>query len=524
METNSLYYGDCLDWMQEWPSESVDLIYLDPPFNSSADYNILFGQGNGTPAQVRGFTDTWRWDEAAADRVSRFESAVAHPLHDATVALKRLLGPSGMLAYLTYMGERLVETRRLLKPTGSIYLHCDDTASHYLKALMDAIFGTKQFRNEIVWMRSMPHGNVSRSYGRIHDTILFYVREERGATWTSPAVPYTDPDERTRRQYRNWDPEREDWWQPTSLLNPNPDRPNLTYQFHGHTRVWRWTKERMEREDAAGRIYVPPGGGVPRYKRYLSEQRGRLVQDIWNDIPPIPRHERLGYPTQKPLALLERILSASSKPEDIVLDPFCGCGTTVVAAHNLERRWIGIDISATAIDIIQDERLKPLGIAAETFGIPQDLASARKLASDRPFDFEAWAVTRIPGMAPNERKRGDRGIDGRGSMLEAPKEMETRLVLAQVKGGRSFQIGAFRDFLHVIEREDAALGVYITLEGITSGQARAEARAMGTLSVGASTYQRVQLWSIENFFDGRSPSLPTLTDPNTGRPIQATLL
>ena len=559
--------------MRDWPGESVDLVYLDPPFNSSADYNILFGQGNGTPAQVRGFTDTWRWDEAAADRVSRFESAVAHPLHDATVALKRLLGPSGMLAYLTYMGERLVETRRLLKPTGSIYLHCDDTASHYLKILMDAIFGTKQFRNDIAWRRATAHNDPAR-FGRIVDHILFYGKTDR-PYWAGEEIAASKTDEELRKAYPSTDERGRH--RTADLTGPrhNTERgryrsDNLTGPLHGieqgspstlpwrgydvyaMNRVWSVPKtgayaeyiernfipgyrdiddihERLDALDEAGLIHHPKKGRWPGLKRYAAADRGNAPQSLVLEPTGFTnysagRGEYLGYPTQKPLGLMEKLIPAACPSDGIVLDPFCGCGTTVIAAHNLERRWIGIDISATAIDLIQEHRLKPLGIAAETFGIPQDLASARKLASDRPFDFEAWAVTRIPGMAPNERKRGDRGIDGRGSMLETPADMETRLVLAQVKGGRSFQIGAFRDFLHVVEREDAALGVYVTLDGVASAQARAEARAMGTLHVGASTYPRVQLWSIEDFFDGRSPSLPTLTDPNTGRPIQSTLL
>ena len=556
METNSLYYGDCLDWMQEWPSESVDLIYLDPPFNSSADYNILFGQGNGTPAQVRGFTDTWRWDEAAADRVSRFESAVAHPLHDATVALKRLLGPSGMLAYLTYMGERLVETRRLLSPTGNIYLHCDDTASHYLKMLMDAIFGTKQFRNDIVWKRATAHNDPAR-FGRIVDHILFYGKTNR-PYWSGEEIASSKTEEELRKAYPSTD--KRGSYRSDNLTGPlhgasrgSPSTlPWRKYDVHAMNRVWSVPKtgayaeyiernfipgyrdisdihKRLDALDEVGLIHHPLTGKWPGLKRYAAADKGNAPQSLILEPTGFTnysagRGEYLGYPTQKPLGLMEKLIPAACPSDGIVLDPFCGCGTTVLAAHNLERRWIGIDISATAIDLIQEHRLKPLGIEADTFGIPQDRASAHKLASDRPFDFEAWAVTRIPGMAPNERQRGDRGIDGRGSMLEAPKEMETRLILAQVKGGRSFQISAFRDFLHVVEREDAALGVFITLEGVTSGQARAEAASMGTISVGASTYPRVQLWSIEDFFEGRSPSLPTLTDPNTGRPIQGTLL
>ena len=557
MESNALYYGDCLDWMEEWPDESVDLIYLDPPFNSNAQYNILFGKGNGTPAQVRGFTDTWKWDEAAVERMTRFENAIEHPLHDAVAGFKILLGQSGMLAYLTYMAERLFEARRLLKPTGSIYLHCDDTASHYLKILMDGIFGPQHYRNAITWRRATAHNDAKR-FGRIADHILFYVKTdsaywdetEGGASKTEEelrkAYPLTDELGRYRSADLSGPSHGADRGSPSTL-------PWREYDVYELGRVWAVPKtgayaeyiernfipgyrsiegihERLDALDEAGLIHHPKTGRWPGLKRYADADLGKPPQDLILEPTGFTNYnarrggEYLGYPTQKRVGLIEKLIPVACPPDGIVLDPFCGCGTTVVAAHNLGRRWIGIDISATAIDIIQEYRFKPLGIESETYGIPRDLASARKLAAERPFDFEAWAVTRIPGMAPNERKRGDHGIDGRGSMLEKPEDASSKLVLAQVKGGRSFQLGSLRDFLHVVERENAALGVYITVDSVKSGEARAEARAKGTVSVGASVFPRVQLWSISDFFEGRWPNLPTLTNPYTGKPIQSTLI
>ena len=554
MESNALYYGDCLDWMREWPDESVDLIYLDPPFNSNAQYNILFGQGNGTPAQVRGFTDTWRWDAAAADRMTTFENAVSHPLHDAAVAFKRLLGPSGMLAYLTYMGERLSEARRLLKPTGGIYLHCDDTASHYLKVLMDSIFGARHFRNDIAWRRATAHNDSSR-FGRILDQILFYAKTER-PYWAGAENVASKTEEELRKAYPSMD--EHGYYRSDNLTGASASTGESGLSWRGYDvstlgRHWSVPKtgsyaeyiernfipgyrgiedihERLDALDEAGLIHHPRTGKWPGLKRYADADLGNPPQNLilepigFTNYSARRGGEYLGYPTQKRVGLLEKLIPVACPRDGIVLDPFCGCGTTVIAAHNLERRWIGIDISATAIDLIQEHRFKPLGIEAETYGIPRDLASARKLATDRPFDFEAWAVTRIPGMAPNERRRGDRGIDGRGNMLETSIDTTSRLVLAQVKGSRNFQLGAFRDFLHVVERENAAFGVYITIDGVESGQARAEARAKGTISVGASAFPRVQLWSIRDFFEGRWPNLPTLTDPYTGKPVQPTLI
>ena len=554
MESNALYYGDCLDWMREWPDESVDLIYLDPPFNSNAQYNILFGQGNGTPAQVRGFTDTWRWDDDDADRMTTFENAVSHPLHVAAVAFKRLLGPSGMLAYLTYMGERLSEARRLLKPTGSIYLHCDDTASHYLKVLMDSIFGARHFRNDIAWRRATAHNDSSR-FGRILDQILFYAKTER-PYWAGAENVASKTEEELRKAYPSMD--EHGYYRSDNLTGASASTGESGLSWRGYDvsalgRHWSVPKtgsyaeyiernfipgyrgiedihDRLDALDEASLIHHPRTGKWPGLKRYADADLGNPPQNLilepigFTNYSARRGGEYLGYPTQKRVGLLEKLIPVACPRDGIVLDPFCGCGTTVVAAHNLERRWIGIDISATAIDLIQEHRFKPLGIEAETYGIPRDLASARKLATDRPFDFEAWAVTRIPGMAPNERKRGDRGIDGRGNMLETSIDTTSRLVLAQVKGSRNFQLGAFRDFLHVVERENAAFGVYITIDGVESGQARAGARAKGTISVGASAFPRVQLWSIRDFFEGRWPNLPTLTDPYTGKPVQPTLI
>ena len=551
----TLYYGDCLDWMQGWPDECVDLVYLDPPFNSNADYNIIFGQENGTPAQVRGFEDTWRWDEAAAQRSMQLESAVAHPMHQAATALRTLLGPSGMLAYLTYMGERLAEIRRLLKPTGSIYLHCDDTAAHYLKIVMDSIFGARNFCNDIHWRRATAHSD-SRRFGRISDNLLFYgksdarfwdgdaVREQRSLENVRTAYPSEDE----RGRFRNAD-----------LTGPRhrarrgspSTQPWRGYDVYEMGRVWSVPKsgdyaayierefipgygaiadihERLDALDAAGLIHHPTTGRWPGLKRYAEADRGRLPQNIiWSPTGftnfSAGRGEALGYPTQKPLALLERLIKVSSRPGDLVLDPFCGCGTAVVAAHQLGRRWVGIDISSMAIDIVQERRLEALGIQADIQGIPRDLVSARRLASERWLDFQAWAVMLIPGMAANQQPGADAGIDGRGMLLIAPQERDARLVLAQVKGGGTFRLSELRDFLRVIERDDAACGVFITVDRVRSRAARTEAAQLGEIAVGANRHPRAQLWSIEEYFDGVRPNLPALSDPYTGRPIEPTI-
>ena len=311
MQHRTLYRGDCLNWMRQWPDECVDLIYLDPPFNSSAGYDIRSETGTGGTSRARAFNDTWKWDAAATDRLRRILEDDGHPARNVIVGLLHQLGESAMLAYLTYMTERLAEMRRLLKRTGSIYLHCDQTASHYLKIVMDGIFGANNFRNEVVW--SYRTGGVSKRYWpRKHDVLLFYVK--------SDAYKHRPLQERVLY-----------------------DKPFFNAQF-----------------DEEGRPYADV-----------------YVRDVWDDIKPIINvsKERLGYPTQKPVALLERIIEASSNPGDMVLDPFCGCGTTVVAAENLGRRWAGIEISEFAINLIQERRLKEMGITAAIEGMAVNTGS-----------------------------------------------------------------------------------------------------------------------------------------------------
>ena len=553
MEHQTLYFGDCLDWMQEWPDECADLIYLDPPFNSNANYNILYGRGNGTPAQVRAFTDTWRWDEAAAGRLERIQSAVSHPAHRAITGFGMMLGPSGMLAYLTYMAERLAEMRRLLQPAGSIYYHCDDTAGHYLKALMDDIFGITRYRNDLIWRRATAH-NDARRFGRIVDHILFYAKGDNpywdayaAATPRSPAeiqTAYPSEDERGRYRAENITgagPTAGPSGQPWQDYDPAARNRHWAVPVSSEYAAYIATNfipgyqempdlhDRLDALDAAGLIHHPGEGGVwPGLKRYADADLGNRPQSLILSPQGFTnfsarRGEYLGYQTQKPVALLEQLIPPACPEGGLVLDPFCGCGTTIIAAHNLNRRWAGIDIATTALDIIQEHRLAPMGIPAQMRGIPADLAAARRLASDRPFGFEVWAVTRIPGLAPNERQRGDGGIDGRGMLLTRPDgQPRSRLVLAQAKGG-SFVLSQFRDFLHVVNSNNAAMGIYITLEPVTSRTARAEAAALPPIRIGAAEYPRVQFWSIQDYFDDRRPNLPVMADPNTGRAMQPAL-
>ncbi len=479
MELNTLYYGDCLEWMEQWADECVDLIYLDPPFNSNANYNILFSNAvdNGEKAQYRAFNDTWHWDAASVERYAAFRDAAARPAHEAVVGLYHVLGESGMLAYITYMAERLEHMRRLLKPTGSIYLHCDPTASHYLKVVMDAVFGKRNFRREIIWNLQTASGYKSAVHGYIrgHDTIFYYVNDRSRFVFNKHYTPH---------------------------------KPEYIARFN--------------KADEDGRRYRSdrPGGR----RQYLDETPGVALTSVWSDIMSFQQHssskEFLNYPTQKPLALLERIVKASSNEEDVVLDPFCGCGTAIEAAMRLNRRWAGIDISSLAIDLIRNVRLKDPSIPAR--GMPFDMASARMLAREKPFDFESWAITRLPGFAPNTKKVGDKGIDGRATLAHKPDNIDSRLALAQVKGGR-FSLSALRDFIGVLNRDKAAVGCFITLDPVASREARAEAAKCGKASVLGVEYGRLQLWSIRDYFNKKRPDMPVMTNPYTGKVLDQTL-
>lgn len=470
--TNTLYYGDNLDILREHiPDESVDLIYLDPPFNSNRSYNVLFREANGTAAdsQIAAFDDSWHWTAAA--EATLYEITATAPPHVVEMinAIVSFVGRNDVSAYLVMMTIRLVELHRVLKPTGSIYLHCDPTASHYLKVVMDAVFGKENFRNEIVWRRTLAKGLMSRRLSSNHDVLLCYQRSEE-ATWNQEAmfVPYdlANLDAKTASKYSHRDADGR-LYQLDNLTNPNRDRPNLVYEFLGVTRVWRWTKERMQRAYEAGLVVQPSPGAVPRLKRYLDEQRGKPLGDVWTDIPPInsQAQERLGYPTQKPLALLERIINASSNPGDLVLDPFCGCGTTICAAQKLGRRWIGIDVTHLAIALMRQRLDDMFGEAAayEVVGQPADLASAEHLARADRYQFQWWALSLIKARPAQDGKKGaDQGIDGVLYFHDEAKKPPKKVVV-QVKSGH-VQSSYVRDLRAVVEREKGVMGFLVSLE------------------------------------------------------------
>lgn len=507
---DTLYFGDNLDILREYiPDESIDLIYLDPPFNSQANYNVLFTSPaeEAASAQAEAFRDMWTWTEEAEwayGETMKLGGGVARIVD----ALRAALGTSDMMAYLVMMAIRLHELRRVLKPNGSLYLHCDPTASHYLKIILDGIFDPNGFTNEIIWKRTTPKGLAFSRYASNHDVILYY-RNGPDFLWNPQ---YTAHSPEYLKRYSLIDEGTGKRFQATSLLNPNKDRPNLTYEFGGHHRVWRWTKERMQRAADEGRIHFPPSGGVPREKRFLDEQEGVPVSSVWTDIPPVNAmaKERIGYPTQKPLALLDRIIEASSNKGDVILDPFCGCGTTIEAAERAGRRWIGIDIAIHAIKVIEAriaERLERTDLKIE--GMPRDFESAVRLAEDDKYQFQWWANYLFNPHALREQKKGaDSGIDGEMFFPNGPGRPWGRM-LTSVKGGMSVGPAMVRDFRGVLEREKAEMGLFICLNKPTKAM-QVEAASAGVADTVHGDLPKLQIVAIEEWFSGKLPKLPPL--------------
>ncbi len=508
-DKNQLYYGDNLQVLREYIADnSVDLIYLDPPFNSRQDYNVLFAEKDGSrsASQITAFKDFWEWNEEAA---RSYEEIIEQGgrVADAMRAFRTLLGGTDMLAYLAMMAPRLVELRRVLRFSGAIYLHCDTTASHYLKLLMDGVFGAQQFRNEVIWQRTATKGDAMKKFGAVHDVILYYARGE--GTQFRPV--YVDQDAAYIGRFRLDDHDGKGPYRLAPLDSPNP-RPNLTYEYKGFrppAKGWRVKLTLMKQLDEEGRLCFPAKaeGRIAR-KHYLNDQLGRKSADVWTDIPPLQAssQERLGYPTQKPEALLERILRASSNEGDVVLDPFCGCGTTVQVAQKLNRRWIGIDITHLAIGLIKtrlDDAYGPvIRKTYEVIGEPTDVAGAEQLALENKYQFQYWALG-LCGARPTEgiKKGADRGIDGR-LFFHDDRSGDSKQIIFSVKGGMNVGVSEVRDLIGVLQREKADLGVYISFAEPTGPMKREAAEAGFYTSADGSRYPRLQLLTIQGLLEG----------------------
>lgn len=570
--TNTLYYGDNLHVLREHvKDESVDLIYLDPPFNSNANYNILFKspEGHNSDAQIEAFEDTWHWNdsaEAAFDEVMRSGNTAAFEL---LRAMRGFLGDNDMMAYLAMMAVRLLELHRVLKPTGSLYLHCDPTASHYLKLLLDGVFGAKCYRTEISWKRSSAHNDAKQGrnqFGNIRDTIFFYSKSPSKWTWNWLYTPYdesyiksayrhVDPD---GRRYRRgdltaakpggdvsfgWPIKRTsagEWIEdhagehlsPISgweyKLKPPMKRPaagdweaDLENEFENPKagwdykqippykgRFWAYSKENMRQFSMQKRLAYS-STGMPEFKRYLDEQLGVPLQNIWDDIVPASGKESMGYPTQKPVALLERIIAASSNEGDVVLDPFCGCGTAVHAAQNLGRQWLGIDVTHLAISLIE-KRMKDAfpGAVFTVEGRPQDLGAALDLAERDKYQFQWWAVSLVDALPYGGKKKGaDGGIDG--LIYFKPDGKRTEKALVSVKGGKNVDVKMIRDLHSAMEREKAPFGVFICAALPTKPMEK-EAAAVGLWQneYTGRSHPRLQILTLAELFQGKRPDIP----------------
>jgi site-specific DNA-methyltransferase (adenine-specific) len=467
---NRLHYGDNLDVLRAHVADaSVDLVYLDPPFNSNASYNILFKSqsGAGTDASIEAFDDSWQWGPAAANALIEITQSGHHKLHILMQAMRTAIGENALMAYLAMMAVRLVELHRVLKPTGSLYLHCDPTASHYLKLLLDAVFGPRQFRNEIVWLSTGPGSPGVRQFLRKHDTIFWY---SKGESWTFNVDAVRQPhSDKTRANYKNG-------------LNGSG--------FVGADHA------------------IHAGGKVP---------------EDWWPFAIAPRgKEYLGYPTQKPIKLLERIIAASSHPGDLVLDPFCGCGTAVDAAQKLGRRWTGIDVTHLAIGLIEkrlhegynrDGRREAMW---ETIGVPKDRDSALRLAAEKPHEFQNWFCLKVGGYPlDGGRKGADRGADGHFYPYESPGTTSTGVI--SVKTGHNIGVAMVRDLRGVMERDAYPFGLFLSAYEATRPML-AEAIAAGLIDTPLGRFPRLQILTPADIFHGAGARLPPLAPINRRAP------
>lgn len=534
---NELYYGDNLDVLRrKIAPESVDLCYIDPPFNSKRNYfQIYNNQGSEDRAQAQAFVDTWNWGEEAADGLEYIldlerlnpragDTRWTEQTVELIRGLEKVLGRGSLLAYLVHMTLRIVEIHRALKPTGSFYLHCDPTASHYLKLVCDAVFCGQggDFLTEISWKRSSAHNDAKQGRkqpGNIRDVIFFYAK---GKDWlwnwqfTPYAQDYIDSfyrhvEEKTGRRYQ--------------LDNLTAAKPggDVSYEFMGtypyKGRFWAYSKENMQKFYDEGRLYFPKTGGPPRYKRYLDEMPGVPLQNDWSDIKPSQGNEYLGYPTQKPEALLERIIKASSNEGDTVLDAYCGCGTTVAVSQRLNRRWIGIDITYQSISLIlkrladrYPDEWPAIEANIKLDGVPRDLASATALANRRDDktrkEFEKWAVLTFSDNQAriNEKKGGDGGIDGIG-LFFIDKDTNGRCII-QVKSGKTGPRD-LRDLMGTMQREKAEVGVLICMDMPTKAM-RDEMTAAGKYvhpTIGRE-YDRLQVVTVAELFPNLKEGRP----------------
>jgi site-specific DNA-methyltransferase (adenine-specific) len=525
IDKNTLFYGDNLTILREHiADESVDLIYLDPPFNSNANYNVLFKSPDGidSQSQIEAFDDTWHWNDTAERAFDEVMTSGNTDAAEMLRAMRMFLKENDMMAYLAMMAVRMLELHRVLKPTGSLYLHCDPTASHYLKILLDAVFGATNYQNEIVWRRyKRPKGSqhAARRFGRSTDVILFYSKTENHR-FNSERVRSILNQSEIDQRYNLRDENGPFMSGPILRSISMGERPNLVYNYKGYTpgpAGWRMNKDNLQALDKAGDLFFT-NTGLPRRKVRPTETPSDSIDNLWADIEALTAYsqERLGYPTQKPLALLERILAASSNEGDVVLDPFCGCGTTVHAAQKMNRRWLGIDVTHLAIGLIRRRLVEAFPkVQYEVIGVPKDTGAARLLAETDKYQFQFWALSMIEAVPyKGGRKGADGGVDG--YIYFKPDGKLTEKAVVSVKGGANVGVGMIRDLIATIEREKAKVGILLSLEDATS-KMRIEASAAGLYKTEMlGDFPRIQILTIDELFEGKKPHLPWV-DPTVFR-------
>ena len=547
---NKLYYGDCLTVMNEMKLGSVDLIYLDPPFNSNRTYNAIYKDetGNPLPDQIEAFCDAWELDEERERAIRTMPVLMRESgIDDDTAELWRLWMRAlrhtqpRLLAYLSYMGERLLVMHRILKPTGSLYLHCDPTTSHYIKALLDAIFGHSQFRSEIVWKRSGGKSDARR-WGITTDRLLFYTKSDH-YTWNrqyqahdpeyvTKAYRYDDGDGRGKyrrlplhaagiregesgKGWHGYDPtvHNRHWATPTKgIMHQYILEHELIPGWPSDYKTVQGKLDSLEQEG----LVVHSDTYLPEIKTYLSATNGIAATDLIADISMASGKERLGYATQKPIALLQRIIEASSNPDDVVLDPFAGCATTIEAAHRLGRRWIGVDIAIHAIKRVAQVRLNDRcglveGRDYQVDGVPRNLEGARDLWERDKYHFQKWAVEQVDGFVTT-RRTGDGGIDGR-VYFYMPDDRDLQSMVLEVKGGKNVNITVLRDLRGVLENDDALMAGLIIMEPLGVAKERNFKKLMagaGDLEVHGMHYPRMQLLTVEEILEGKRFATPNV--------------
>jgi len=506
---NTLYFGDNLPLLRQFiKDDSIDLIYLDPPFNSKSNYNVIFKtpENKEAASQITAFEDTWHWHTGETEYEFNQLIKGGGVIAEVMKGMELVVGKNDLLAYLTMMAIRLRELYRVLKDTGSLYLHCDPTASHYLKIILDAIFEARNFRNEIIWKRSGTSPGISKNFRKAHDIILRYSKDQ-DYIFNQQFQKLSDV---TAKKYSLKD--EIGFYRKVPILvsgKTNGDTGQIWKGVDPHNygiNGMHWVTQRKKLDDYDKQNKIVWGKGkLPQLKYYLHENKGLSASDIWDDIAIINSmaKERMGYPTQKPLALLERIIKASSNEGDIILDPFCGCGTAIVAAQKLKRKWIGMDITHLAVGLME-QRIKELfGITPKVIGNPASFNSAENLFKRSPLDFERWAVTRIDGIHPNKKQVGDGGVDGRGYIGQNGEHK----VIVSVKGGKTLTPSMVAQLIGVMEKEHANFGILITIHKPTDGMLK-EAISQGFVEVGLDHFPKIQIWTISDYFNGKKPDLP----------------